>query len=388
MRLGIISDCIHYRDKTGRIGSTNHVYVMQMNALAARFESTVFCTPVIDIGPDTPALSYYSQAGIQFLPLPNAGGKSLFDKLHLIKMIPRWFQAFSLLGKQVDVIYQRFPNNLNIPGFFYVVSKKKPAFATYTGTWLGYKGESWTYKFQRWLLRNAYPGPVFVYDFSIKHTRIYPTTSPSYSISDWTAELEMIENKLLSIENRRADTPINIVSVGALTPYKNHHLLLKACVELKKQGRLFTLNIAGQGKLRSELQRFIDDEGLSEQVHLLGVISQVELREYYRRADFVIQPSIIEGYGKVPVEAMFHGAVPLLSPVSIHPYFIGRHNERGAMFELDSPKHVVDAIISFVENPEAWKKAIIAGRSYSSDFTLEAWTEQIISVLKQKGIYT
>lgn len=388
MRLGIISDCIHFRDKEGRIGSTNHVYVMQMNALAARFESTLFCTPVVDVDPNTPALSYYTQSGIQFLPLPNAGGKRLLDKLHLLKMIPRWFSAFSRLGKQVDIIYQRFPNNLNIPGFFYVVLNKKPAFATYTGTWLGYKGESLTYKFQRWLLKNIYRGPVFVYDFSIKHPRIYPTTSPSYSLADWSAEEDTINKKLLAIENRGKETSIQLLSVGALTPYKNHLFLLKACVELKTRGQLFTLHIAGQGKLHSELLQFIEREGLSNQVHLLGVIPQAELREYYRKADFVVQPSIIEGYGKVPVEAMFHGAVPLLSPVSIHPFFVGNNNERGAIFELDNPLNIVNAIVTFTENHTAWKNAILVGRAYSRDFTLEAWTEHILLVLNKKGIYS
>lgn len=388
MRLGIISDCIHFRDKTGRIGSTNHVYVMQMNALAAHFDSTMFCTPVLDVRDDTPALSYYTQAGIQFYPLPKAGGKTILDKLQLVTMIPRWFKAFFLLGKQVDLIYQRFPNNLNIPGFFYVFFKKKPAFATYTGTWLGYKGESLTYKFQRWLLRNLYPGPVFVYDFSVKHTRIYPTTSPSYTMADWTAELDMINNKLHNIVNRKKETPLQLVSVGALTPYKNHHFLLKACVELKKQGQLFTLYIAGQGKLHAELLHFIEKEGLTEQVHLLGVIPQAELREYYRKADFVIQPSIIEGYGKVPVEAMFHGAIPLLSPVSIHPFFVGKNNERGAIFELDSHQNIVNAIMLFTLNEAIWKKAVLAGRAYSKDFTLEIWTQDIIKVLIKKGIYT
>lgn len=387
MRLGIISDCIHFRDKDGRIGSTNHVYVMQMNALAARFESTLFCTPVVDVGPDTPALSYYSQSGIQFLPLPNAGGKTLLDKLHLIKMIPTWFRAFSTLCKQVDIIYQRFPNNLNIPGFFYVVLNKKPAFATYTGTWLGYKGESFTYKFQRWLLKNIYRGPVFVYDFSIKHPRIYPSTSPSYSLADWSAEQVTIDNKLKNLEKRGKETPVQLVSVGALTPYKNHLFLLKACVELKKQGRLFTLNIAGQGKLHSELQHFIEYEGLSDQVNLLGVIPQVELRKYYRKADFVVQPSIIEGYGKVPVEAMFHGAIPLLSPVSIHPFFVGSHNERGAIFTLDNPQNLVNCILNYTDNLAAWKSAIVAGRAYSNDFTIETWTQDIIKVLTKKGIY-
>ena len=387
MRLGIISDCIHYRDKTGRIGSTNHVYVKQMNTLATHFKTSVFCTPVLDVTPDTPLLSYYTQPGIEFSPLPQAGGKKFMDKIRLISMIPRWFYAFYLLSKRVDIIYQRFPNNLNIPGFFFILFSRIPAFATYTGTWLGYKGESVTYKFQRWLLKYIYPGPVFVYDFNIKHPRIFPSTSPSYSLEDWNGEIDFIQEKLNKINSRNATNRLELLSVGSLTPYKNHILLLEACVILKSMGLSFSLNIAGQGRLQPDLQYFIEKEGLTDSINLLGVIPQEELRKYYRRADFVIQPSIIEGYGKVPIEAMFHGAIPLLSAVSIHPFFIGTKNERGAIFDLNSPMGIVNSIKLFTNNKEVQCNAILAGRAFSKDFTLEAWTQGIISVLTKKGIY-
>lgn len=387
MRLGIISDCIHVRDKDGRIGSTNHVYVMQMDALAAHFSSTVFCTPVIEASSEMPPLSYYTQEGISFQPLPQAGGKTWRDKWHLVTMIPRWFKAFSLLGKHVDLIYQRFPNNLNIPGFFYIYFKRIPAFATYTGTWEGYRGESLTYRIQRLLLKHVYPGPVFVYQNTLKHHRIYPSSSPSYSMLDWQAESANVELKLNRLQQRTDADGLHLMSVGALTSYKNHIILLKACVLLKKAGRLFQLNIAGQGKLRDSLLAFVREEGLQDQVHFLGVVPQDELRAYYRKADFVIQPSIIEGYGKVPIEAMFHGAVPLLSRVSMHPYFVGENGERGGIFELDKPECIVNAINTFVYETNAWNIAIRSGRDFCKKHTLEAWTKSIVSVLTEKGIY-
>lgn len=133
---------------------------------------------------------------------------------------------------------------------------------------------------------------------------------------------------------------------------------------------------------------FIHEHELQDHVHLLGVIPQEALRAYYRKADFVIQPSIIEGYGKVPVEAMFHGAVPLLSPVSIHPYFVGNQNERGALFELQSPELLVECIRYYTNNLTAWVDALKCGRAFSKDFTTESWTNSIITVLKEKGIYT
>ncbi len=388
MKLGIISDCIHVRDAQGRIGSANHVYVSQMNALASHFSETVFCTPVVEATEATPTLSYYNHPGIQFIPLPQAGGKTWRHKLGIFKTIPIWFKSFKALGQRVDLIYQRFPNNLNIPGLFYVLWSKKKAFATYTGTWNGYAGESFTYRFQRFLLEKWYPWPVFVYDNEVRHSRIFPTISPSYSLAQWQQESTLVQEKIDRIQQSASGPKLCLLSVGALTPYKNHIYLLQACALMKKEGIAFELFIAGQGREEATLRDFVKENNLVEQVHFLGIIPQLQLQSYYRRADFVIQPSIIEGYGKVPVEGMFHGAVPLLSSVSMHPYFVGSHELRGTLIDLSRPQHILEVLNSYVSNPSRWISAIEQGRTFSQSFTLESWTNSMLEVLKNKHIYT
>ncbi|MBU3676156.1 MAG: glycosyltransferase [Chitinophagaceae bacterium] len=388
MKLGIISDCIHVRDAQGRIGSANHVYVSQMNALASRFNETVFCAPVVDASNSTPSLSYYSQPNIHFIPLPQVGGKTWQHKLGIFKTIPIWFKSFRALGRRVDLIYQRFPNNLNIPGLFYVLWSKKKAFATYTGTWQGYTGESITYRFQRFLLKHLYPWPVFVYDNQLRHPRIFPTISPSYSFKQWEQASDLIQTKINQLEQHGAPSTLTLMSVGALTPYKNHSYLLQVCALLQKEGIAFELYIAGQGREETALREFVNIHKMDEQVHFLGIIPQTELQTYYRRADFVIQPSIIEGYGKVPVEAMFHGAVPLLSPVSMHPFFVGSNQARGGLIDLNEPQQCMDMLTSYCKNPSRWISAIRAGRQFCESFTLEAWTNSMLEVLKDKHIYT
>lgn len=155
-------------------------------------------------------------------------------------------------------------------------------------------------------------------------------------------------------------------------------------MQLRKNQEInFHLYIVGQGIELQKLQDFIDENQLNEEVTLTGQILQSELRKLYRIADFVIQPPLWEGYGKVPVEGIFHSAVPLLSDVNLHPYFVGENGERGGLFKYDDPQNLVSIIMRFSRNKELWRSAVVAGRKFASSFTLEDWKKSIIRILEQ-----
>ena len=40
-RLGIVSDCIHFKDVNGNIGTENHILLQQLQALAEYFKSVI-----------------------------------------------------------------------------------------------------------------------------------------------------------------------------------------------------------------------------------------------------------------------------------------------------------------------------------------------------------
>src|SRR6476661_8084353 len=162
MRLGITSDCIHYRLEDGRVATSNHILKRQIDALAEYFEHVTICCPFIDL-PGDASYSVYEDGKIYFIASPNVGGDTLRDKVALIKTIPIWIKLFKMVDKNSDVIYQRFPNNLNIPGFFYFYFKKKKVFATFTGSWDKDPGSSFSTRFQRFLLKNFFRGPAWVY---------------------------------------------------------------------------------------------------------------------------------------------------------------------------------------------------------------------------------
>lgn len=80
------------------------------------------------------------------------------------------------------------------------------------------------------------------------------------------------------------------------------------------------LVVAGAGPLRGELERDIDRWGLRDRVRLLGRVSEVELRDWYRRADLAITPTAaLEGFGLSTVEALACGTPAFVTPVGANP---------------------------------------------------------------------
>jgi len=116
MRLGIISDCIHVNTAEGNAASEVHIFVRQMEALAKHFDEVYICCPFKRYDGTTPVTPYTNSA-IHFVPLPEVGGNNLAAKFKLLSTIPTWWKAFKTVDKLTDIVYLRFPNNLNIPGF-------------------------------------------------------------------------------------------------------------------------------------------------------------------------------------------------------------------------------------------------------------------------------
>ena len=108
--------------------------------------------------------------------------------------------------------------------------------------------------------------------------------------------------------------PIRLLSVGSIIPRKGFHYLIEALAPLA--GSNWTLSIAGEtsrhakayAQLLADIQRF----HLTNQVHVLGAVSDQELQTLYEQADVFVLASLFEGYGMVYAEAMAYG-LPIIA---------------------------------------------------------------------------
>lgn len=376
--LAIFSDCLHYADPVGNVVTEIHIFRRQMQALASQFEKvTIYCP--FGFFSDSLVVSKYEESNILFYRLPVAGGRSIKGKLSLLKAMPLWFRAFNHANKNADIIYQRFPNNLNLPGFFFFYFSKARVFGTYTGTWNNYRHEPLTYRFQKYLLRHFFRGPVGIYSYqeNLKSKNVFSSFSPSYSEIEWYSESEYVIEKVKKIESGRLTNPV-FITVGALVASKNQLFILRVFHELNKIRFPFQLYIVGDGPLAVTYRDFIASNNLEQKVFLTGNMTSEALHLLYRKADFVVQASLVEGYGKVTVEAFFHGVIPLLHSVNMAGYLLN-HGERGFLFEASDLKNLINLIISLPDQTKLMVEMILSGRTFSKDLVLEKWVRDYCS---------
>lgn len=96
-----------------------------------------------------------------------------------------------------------------------------------------------------------------------------------------------------------------ILAAGRLSPQKNFKDLVLAAGRMQSAGIDYHLIIGGEGELRPDLEKQIQDSGLTEQVKLPGMLGN--LNQVMQVADIFVMSSLWEGLPLVLLEAMAAG---------------------------------------------------------------------------------
>jgi glycosyltransferase involved in cell wall biosynthesis len=110
----------------------------------------------------------------------------------------------------------------------------------------------------------------------------------------------------------QSGTEAEILYIGRLVPEKGQAVLLEAVAALAGRGLDVRVTLAGEGSLRTDLERLAERLEIGPRVEFLGAVGQHRLRELYERASIFCLPSFGEGVPIVLMEAMAM-EVPVLS---------------------------------------------------------------------------
>jgi len=116
-----------------------------------------------------------------------------------------------------------------------------------------------------------------------------------------------------------------ILYLGTLEPRKNLPTLLGAYARLCGQpGFAHRLVIAGgKGWYYDEVEAAVQRYGLADRVLFPGYVADAELPLWYSAADLFVYPSLYEGFGLPPLEALACGTPVVTSSVSSLPEVVG-----------------------------------------------------------------
>ena len=161
-----------------------------------------------------------------------------------------------------------------------------------------------------------------------------------------------------------------LLFVGTVEPRKNLLTLVRALVELTRHTDLRPqLVIAGQkGWLTDDLFALIEESGLGPRILFTGYISDADLAALYSSCRVSIYPSLYEGFGLPPLEAMSCGAPVITSRIPVIRETVG---EAARLIEPTNVPELAASIVELWESAAERERLSELGRIRAAGFTWE-----------------
>jgi len=121
------------------------------------------------------------------------------------------------------------------------------------------------------------------------------------------------------------------------------------------------------------------NEDIKKKIHFLGYLSKEELPLLYSGARAFIFPSLWEGFGLPPLEAMACGVPVVTSNVSSLPEVV---EDAALLVDPNSHEQIAEAIYKVLTDEDLASKLKYAGIKQAAKFTWKNTTQQTLEVYK------
>jgi glycosyltransferase involved in cell wall biosynthesis len=168
--------------------------------------------------------------------------------------------------------------------------------------------------------------------------------------------------------DRGNDDPIKILTVALLAPIKGIPYLLEALHGMRDNRQRFTLDIIGDGPMRTEYEKIAASFKLNKSVTFHGIKSKQEVADFMRSCDFLVLPSHRETFGVVLAEAMACGKPVIATNVGAVNEIVSKNV--GLLIppsDLDTLRKGIEFMINNYRNYNADKIAAYAREKFGYD---------------------
>jgi len=220
-----------------------------------------------------------------------------------------------------------------------------------------------------------------------KITVLYSGVDPRFTPEPERGEAERIRQRY-----KLGHQPF-ILAVGALHPRKNYSRFIAAFAKIadvsrRMDGRPINHNlviVGEQGWLFDSIIADVARLGIRTRVIFPGFADDQDLPALYRAADLFVFPSLYEGFGLPPLEAMACGTPVVTSNVSSLPEVVG---DAGMTVDPTDTDALARAMSQVLQDSRLRQQMIERGLARAADFTWQRAARQLCQVYRQVGTRT
>ena len=168
---------------------------------------------------------------------------------------------------------------------------------------------------------------------------------------------------------------------GNVKPHKNLERLIDAFGRLRQHefGDIKLLITGSEISRYATLRRAVHRYNLHKHVRFLGFLPAETLAILYQLADAFVFPSLYEGFGLPPLEAMASGTPVLTSNVSSLPEVVG---DAALLIDPYDPESIADGMRRILSDDTMRERLISRGRARASSFSWEESVKRVLTIYR------
>ena len=359
-------------------------YVREMNIWFKHVGEVMIVAP-LSKGKNISAIDLsYKHHKLQFISVPSFHFTRFLSLLKSLVILPGIMLTIYRAMCQASHIHLRCPGNMGLLGAIVQIAFPNiPKTAKYAGNWDPKSKQPLAYRMQKWILSNTYLTKnmrVLVYgEWEGSSQNIKPFFTATYSEKDKVDIDDLLANRLALLQQSQ----VRLLFVGTLSKGKQPLYAIQLAEQLSQLGYAVRLDLYGEGVQRKQLETYIHEKDLLNNVFLQGNQTADTVKTAYKESHFLILPSQSEGWPKVIAEAMFWGCVPIATPVSCIPTMLNQV-QRGLLLTMDIESDI-QQLRNIIDQKTVYQSkathAAIWSRQYTMDY-FEAEIRELVQGVK------
>ncbi len=171
-----------------------------------------------------------------------------------------------------------------------------------------------------------------------------------------------------------------LLAVGTIEPRKNLDVLVTAFEEFARarpQSKLKLVIAGGRGWLADPFFEALKNSPVRDRIVITDYLHDEELRALYASCRAFIYPSLYEGFGLPPLEAMACGAPVIASRI---PALVEIAGKAASFFEPTDADKLLETILVLLEDANAREKFSFAGQTRAAEFSWQKAAHRTLEV--------